>query len=178
MPRHGTASAASRSATRNPAAPPPQLIRAASHSPPSLQAGIGFTCLPKLKREDEVDFYGAAALRQQRAAGLQRRLVTLVLDEPGGPTGTAPPLHGGEGLLRDGECVGIVRSTAYGHSLGKTIVTGYVEAPAGVPKVTPKWLREGSWAVSSKLQKVVQATLHLKSPFDPEGKRMRGEYDA
>ena len=57
-------------------------------------------------------------------------------------------LHGGEALLRNGECLGIVRSAAYGHTLGRTIVTGYVECPPGVEKVTPKWLRAGSWAVS------------------------------
>ena len=142
-----------------------------------MEAGIGFTCLPKIKRDD-VDFFGAQALRAKHAEGLQRRLVTLVVDAPGGPGGVAPPLHGGEGLIRNGECLGIVRSTAYGHTLGQTIVTGYIDCPDGLPKITPKWLREGSWAVRSKLQEPLPATLHLKAPFDPEGKRYsKGEYD-
>lgn len=140
-----------------------------------MEAGIGFTTLPKLKRDDNPMFLGGEALRAKHAAGLQRRLVTLVVDEPGGPTGTAPPLHGGEALLRNGECLGIVRSTAYGHTLGRTIVTGYIGCPDGVAKLTPKWLREGSWAISSKLKRTLPATLHLKPPFDPEGKRINGE---
>lgn len=141
-----------------------------------MEAGIGFTVLPKLKRADSPPFLGSDALQAQRAAGLQRRLVTLVLDTAGGPAGSAPPLHGGEVLLRDGDPVGIVRSTAYGHTLGATIVTGYVSCPEGLPKITPTWLREGTWAVSSKKVDVLPATLHLKPPFDPEGRRTRGEY--
>ena len=143
-----------------------------------MEAGIGFTTLPKLKRDDgRADFLGREALLAKHAAGLQRRLVTLVLDAPGGPGGAAPPLHGGEALMRNGECLGIVRSTAYGHTLGRTIVTGYVDCPEGVPKITPKWLKEGEWHVRSKLQEPMAATLHMRPPFDPEGKRINGEYD-
>lgn len=80
-------------------------------------------------------------------------------------------------LLRDGVPMGIVRSTAYGHSMGATIVTGYVACPEELPKITLSWLREGAWAVGSKCNAVLPATLHLKPPFDPDGKRMRGEYD-
>ena len=69
-----------------------------------------------------------------------------------------------------------MRSTAYGHTLGRTVVTGYVQCPPDVPKITPNWLRAGSWAVSSKLEAPRPATLHLKPPFDPEGKRIQGEY--
>ena len=145
-----------------------------------MEAGIGFATLPKLKRcaaEPSLDFVGRDALLEKQRRGLQRRLVTLVLDAPGGPAGAAPPLHGAEALLRDGACVGLVRSTAYGHTLGRTIVTGYVDCPEGLAKITPAWLREGSWAVRSKRQEPLPATLHLKPPFDPDGKRIRGEYD-
>ena len=81
-----------------------------------------------------------------------------------------------QALIRDGEHVGFVRSTAYGHTLGRTVVTGYVQCPPDVPKITPKWLREGSWAVRSKRRAPLPATLHLKAPFDPEGKRIAGDY--
>ena len=142
-----------------------------------LEAGIGFTTLPKLKREDAVAFMGGDALRRQRAEGLRRRLVTLVLNDTGGPGGDAPPLHGGESLLRDGVSVGIVRSTAYGHTLGRTIVTGYAECPVEFPKLTLQWLRDGRWAVGSQLNAPLPATLHLKPPFDPDGLRIQGRYD-
>ena len=45
-----------------------------------------------------------------------------------------------------------------------------------MPKITLKWLREGSWAVGSKLRDPFPATLHLKPPFDPEGNRIKGVY--
>ena len=108
---------------------------------------------------------------------MQRRLVTLVLDAPGGPGGAAPPLHGAELISRDGVPCGIVRSTAYGHTLGRSIVTGYVDCPDGLPKITPKWLREGAWSVGSKREATLPASLHLKPPFDPDGKRIKGEYE-
>mmetsp|Transcript_16100 Transcript_16100/g.51619 ORF Transcript_16100/g.51619 Transcript_16100/m.51619 type:complete len:680 (-) Transcript_16100:162-2201(-) len=139
------------------------------------EAAIGFTVLPKLRREDAPGFLGRDALLAKMQSGLQRRIVTLTLDADGGPGG-APPLHGAELIERDGEPLGIVRSTAYGHSIGKQVVTGYVRCPDGLEKITPKWLREGSWAVRSKRRAPLPATLHLKAPFDPEGKRIAGDY--
>jgi len=135
-----------------------------------FEACIGFTVLPKLKRSDAPDFLGRRALEEQRAAGLRRRLVTLVLDDP-----LAGPMHGGETLWRDGECVGIVRSVAYGHTIGATIVSGYVRAPAELKKITPSWLRDGMWSVGDK-GTAHSATLHLKPPFDPNGDRPKGIY--
>ena len=146
---------------------------------PSLTIPVTYVGRPSVRSGCSVTHrYTPLRTRQaQREVGLQRRLVTLVLDAAGGPTGEAPPLHGGEVLLRDGVPMGIVRSTAYGHSMGATIVTGYVACPEELPKITLSWLREGAWAVGSKCNAVLPATLHLKPPFDPDGKRMRGEYD-
>ena len=48
--------------------------------------------------------------------------------------------------------------------------------PEDLDKITLKWLRAGTWAVGSKKQEPLPATLHLKPPFDPEGKRTKGEY--
>lgn len=141
-----------------------------------LEAAIGFTVLPKLKRADAPEFLGRAALEAQRQRGLQRRLVTLTLDVPGGPRGSALPLHGAELIERNGEPLGIVRSTAYGHSLGRQILTGYVHCPKGLEKITPAWLREGSWSVRSKRRSPLPATLHLEAPFDPQNKRVKGDY--
>lgn len=53
----------------------------------------------------------------------------------------------------------------------------YVDCPEGLPKITPKWLKEGSWHVRSKLHEPMPATLHMKPPFDPSGKRINGEYE-
>lgn len=90
-----------------------------------LEAGIGFTVLSKLKRsgEDAPKFLGREALERQRAEGLKRKLVCLVLDSKD------VPLHGAESLWRDGDCVGYVRSTAFGHTIGSSIAYGYVDCP-------------------------------------------------
>ena len=90
-----------------------------------LESGIGFTVLSKLKRtgDNAPRFLGREALEQQRHQGLQRKLVCLVLE-----SGDVP-LHGAESLWRNGECVGYVRSTAYGHTIGRSIAYGYVDCP-------------------------------------------------
>ena len=46
-----------------------------------LEAGIGFSVLSKLKQtgDDAPQFVGRAALEKQRAAGVRRKLVCLVL---------------------------------------------------------------------------------------------------
>jgi glycine cleavage system aminomethyltransferase T len=130
------------------------------------------TVLPKLKRLDAPAFLGRAALEEQRASGLSKRLVCLVLDDEG-----APPLHGGECLVRDGEVVGLVRSAAYGHTLRRIIVTGYADVPEGVARKKPlEWLKRGSWAVTSRRTEMHAATLHTKAPFDPSNARVMGEY--
>lgn len=142
-----------------------------SNAETPLEAGIGFTVLPKLKRKDKPDFYGRTALEAQRSAGLRKRLVCLVLDDA-----DAPPLHGAESLVRNGERVGLVRSTAFGHTLLRTIVTGYADIPFGESKPL-EWLRRGVWGVSSRREGLLSATLHLKAPFDPTNARINGEYN-
>ena len=105
------------------------LARRPRNSDTPLEAGIGFTVLPKLKgfrtRRSSLaarcvcvcvcvcrarfDFsveghsLRSQALEAQRASGVRRKLVCLVLDDA-----SAPPLHGAETIWRDGVCVGIV----------------------------------------------------------------------
>ena len=171
-----------------------------------MEAGIGFTALPRLKKlkaaEESpapstsptstsptstspsssppaapVAFIGAEALQAKRAAGLQRKLVCLVLDDP------EVLLHGAETLWRDGRCVGVVRSAAFGHTIGRSIAYGYVDLACDdykdedVPKkITNKWLSAGTWEIGDKGARHA-AELSLKAPFDPSGKRVDGEYD-
>ena len=108
---------------------------------------------------------------EQRAAGLRRKLVCLVLHD--GREDGAPPLHGAETIWRDGACVGYVRSTAFGHTLGRSIAYGYVDCPDGMPMITNKWLCEGGWCVGDR-GAMLAAELQLKAPFDPENRKVRG----
>lgn len=141
-----------------------------SNSDTPLEAGIGFTVLPKLKqpRSEDTDFVGRAALERQREMGLRRKLVCVTLDDP------CVLLHGAETVWRDEECVGIVRSTAFGHSLGRSVATAYA-TKLDHGKLTNKWLQAGVWSVGDKDQRHA-ATLHLAAPFDPKNTRVRGEY--
>jgi len=136
-----------------------------------LEAAIGFTVLSKLKQTgpDAPDFIGRAALEAQREAGLQRKLVCITVDDAN------VPLHGMETIWRDGACLGLVRSTAFGHSVGRTIAYGYVDCPAEVPKITNKWLEAGSWQIGDK-GVMHSATVHLAAPFDPKNRRVKGDY--
>jgi len=118
-------------------------------------------------------FLGREALERQRAEGLQRRLVCVTFDEER----PASPLHGRETLWRDGVCVGFVRSTAFGFSIGRQIAYGYVDSPDGQlkPKAFNEWLRAGSWALGDRGEQR-SCTLQSKAPFDPDNRRIRGDY--
>ena len=84
-----------------------------------LEAGLGW--ITKLQKDD---FLGRDVLAQQRAEGLRRRLVGLVVDKriarPGSPI-----------LNPSGEPVGAVTSGSRSPSLGTNIALGYVKAEKG-----------------------------------------------
>ncbi|MBT4888132.1 MAG: sarcosine dehydrogenase, partial [Rhodospirillales bacterium] len=65
------------------------------------------------------DFIGRAALEKARAGGPKQKLCTFSLD------GEAW-VHGGECILHDGKVVNVTTSGGYGHTVGKSIVMGYV----------------------------------------------------
>ena len=66
------------------------------------------------------DFLGRDALEAQRTSGLKRKLVCLTLDSGSHLEGAAP-LHGQETIWRDGEWIGYVRSSAYGHTVQTSV---------------------------------------------------------
>jgi len=145
-----------------------------SNADTPFEAGIGFTALAKLKTD--TPFLGREALERQRAEGLTRKLVCLTLDEEKPET----PLHGNETIWRDGQCIGYVKSTAFGFTSGKQIAYGYVDAPEGKPmkpKAFNEWLSAGKWHISDRHVER-PSTLCLKSVFDPSNKRIKGEYPA
>lgn len=79
-----------------------------------LEAGLGFGIA-----WEKGDFIGKAALETQRAAGVQRRLVTLSV--PG-----FAPLLSGETVLFDGKPVASLTSAGYGHHLDRSIGFAYL----------------------------------------------------
>ena len=132
-----------------------------SNAETPIEANIGFTVLSKLKREDAPAFIGSEALQRQRETGLQKKLVCLTISQPD------QPLFGMETIWRNGECLGLVRSTAYGYTIGANIAYGYIHAPDGVAKITKKWLEAGEWEIGDKGTRT-PAVLHLRAPYDPK----------
>jgi sarcosine dehydrogenase len=140
-----------------------------------FEAGIGFVALAKLKTDSP--FLGREALEKHRAEGLRRRLVTIILDEQRPET----PLHGRETIWRGDECVGYIRSTAFGFSIGKQIAYGYVDAPGREPlqpKQFTEWMNaSSSWSIGDRCAHRPATVLKPgQAPFDPKNLRIKGEY--
>ena len=130
------------------------------------EAGLLFAC--KLKKD--IPFLGREALEQARAAGLRRRLVSLVLADP------AAMIWGGELVLRDGAAVGQVTSGAWGETVGGCVGLAYIRHPDG-RVLTPDVVRAGEYQVNVGGQ-LYPATVHLRPPFDPAGDRIKGRYES
>lgn len=82
------------------------------HTP--LEAGLGW-----IVKWDKGDFVGKAALQEQKAQGVVRKLVGFELVEPGVP-------RGHYSILKDGQPVGVVTSGTMGPTIKKAIGIGYV----------------------------------------------------
>jgi aminomethyltransferase len=89
------------------------------HTP--LEAGLGW-----LTKLDKGDFIGREALIAQKQAGLQRRLVGIVLEERGFP-------RPGYVLRSSGADVGVVTSGTVSPTLGEGIGMGYVPTALAEP---------------------------------------------
>jgi len=83
-----------------------------------LEAGLGF-CV----RLDKGDFNGREALLAAKAAGIRRRLRTLVVGDNEYLT-----IYGGEAVYADGSLVGRLRSCAYGFTVRRNIAYSYLPA--------------------------------------------------
>ena len=80
-----------------------------------LEAGLGFAV-----KTGKGAFIGRDAVLRKREAGLERRMVQFLLEDP------EPLLFHNEAIVRDGVIVGPITSGNYGHHLGGAIGLGYV----------------------------------------------------
>ncbi len=127
-----------------------------------VEAGLLFAC----KLGTDINFLGREAVEKAKAEGPRRRLVSLVLNEPG------TMMWGGELVLRNGVAVGQVTSGAWGETLGAPVGLAYVRHPGG-EAVTAEFLRAGSYQVNAGGD-IRPAALHLRPPYDPAGARVKG----
>jgi glycine cleavage system aminomethyltransferase T len=107
----------------------------------------------------------AAALAAREQPNLQR-CVNVRLDQP------EVFLYGGETVLRDGESVGFLTSTSYGHSVGAAMGMGILRGVDSEP-ITAQWVKEGTYEV---LYNGVRLPAHasLRPFFDPRSERTQG----
>lgn len=82
-------------------------------------------------------------------------------------------LFGQEAIFRNGEPVGYLRRGDYGYFLDKSIGIGYVKNRGSV--VTKDYLENGDYEIEV-MGKRYTATVHTRSPFDPTGQRILGNY--
>lgn len=115
-----------------------------------LEAGLGWVV-----KLDKGDFIGRGALVEQKAGGVERRLVGFVADGRGIP-------RPGYAILAAGRPVGRVTSGTFGPSVGRGIGMGYVEKQVSSPgqRLTIRAKDKGGMVVEI-----------VRGPFYKEGSR-------
>ncbi|XP_044519885.1 sarcosine dehydrogenase, mitochondrial [Gracilinanus agilis] len=128
-----------------------------------LEAGLAFTC----KLKSTIPFLGREALEKQKASGLLRRLVCFTVDKK-------VPMFGLEAIWRNGKVVGHIRRADFGFTINKTIAYGYIQNPEG-GLASLEFVKSGDYALE-RMGVTYPAQAHVKSPFDPDNKRVKGIY--
>jgi 4-methylaminobutanoate oxidase (formaldehyde-forming) len=121
-----------------------------------LEAGLAFAI------DWSKPFLGRAALEKQKAAGVKRRLVIFVLEDP------EPVLWGSEPICRDDKTAGYTTSGSYGHSVGGAIAMGYVNHSE---LITDDFIKAGRYEINIAGRKY-GAKAFLRAPYDPLRKRI------
>lgn len=124
-----------------------------------VEAGIGFVAALKAKK----DFIGRAVIERQKAEGVTRRLVHILLDDP------APILLHDEPIWRDDQIVGRVTSGSYGCALGASVGQGYVTCDG---PVTADWITAGRYQIEIAGERHA-AQVSLRPFYDPDNTRTK-----
>ncbi|XP_068229042.1 sarcosine dehydrogenase, mitochondrial-like [Palaemon carinicauda] len=128
-----------------------------------LEAGLTSSC----KLNTRMNFLGREALERQQSSVVHKKLMTFTLKDP------SKPLWGNEGIWRDCSPVGFLRRADYAFSLGLAIGYGYVKLSTEEIE-DPGLLKKGVWEIES-MGELLDVTIHLNHPFDPEGLRVNGD---
>ena len=125
-----------------------------------FEAGLGFA----VKLDKQIPFVGREALLRQRDAGVERRFMIFMLDDPG-----ALP-HGGEPIWLNGEIVGETTIGTFGHTLGQPLAMGYVRLNG---RSAAQVAAESGFEIDIALDRY-RATATLNALYDPNGVRVKG----
>lgn len=138
-----------------------------------LEAGLGFTC----KLNTDIDFIGRKALEDQKKAGLKKRLTCFTLEDK-----IQKPIWGLEAIWTENSKtgklipVGYLRTADYSFMLNKSIGYGYIMRQPNEDDAK-SWLKEiehKKYWIEIMGDKFL-AKAHLKSPFDPQNLRVKGD---
>ncbi|MBQ76199.1 MAG: FAD-dependent oxidoreductase [Gammaproteobacteria bacterium] len=124
-----------------------------------LEAGLGFA----VAFDKAGGFIGRDALLRQREAGVKKRLVQFLLNNP------EPLLYHNEPIWRDNQIVGYIASGMYGHTLGAAVGLGYVNHEDGV---NAGFVKSGQYEIEVAGVRV-PATASLRPMYDPSNSRIR-----
>jgi sarcosine dehydrogenase len=127
-----------------------------------LEANLGFIC------RKNGDYKGKIAVTQQQIDGIHKRLVFLTLKEK-------LPVWGLEAVYRDGEIVGHLRRGDWAYSLNCAIGQSYIRRHNSDKPIDIDYIKSGKYQVEV-MGKLYDAECHLRSPFDPKGRRILGDY--
>jgi glycine cleavage system aminomethyltransferase T/glycine/D-amino acid oxidase-like deaminating enzyme len=123
-----------------------------------LEAGLEFA----LAWNKSIPFLGRDALLKQKEIGLKRRLALFTLQNP------EPMLWGSEPILRDGVPIGYTTSGAFAHTLGNAVALGYVSHDGGFDA---QFINNGRFEINIAGERY-PARAHLRTPYDPQRKRI------
>ncbi|MCP4008347.1 MAG: aminomethyl transferase family protein, partial [Proteobacteria bacterium] len=124
-----------------------------------LEAGMAWA----VKLNTDIDFYGRAALEQQKSDGLKKMFATFTVDNP------EIMLFGRETIYRNNKRVGWLNSGGYGYSIEKNIGFGYVRDEQGVNR---DYLTSGDYSLEVAAQRV-PCQIHLSPLYDPQMKKVK-----
>lgn len=126
-----------------------------------FHAGQGFVT----KLESNIDFVGREALDTQQKFGVDRRKISISVDEPD------VFLGGNEPIICNGEIVGHTTSAAYGYTIGRSVAIGYIKLNG---RKVRDVLNSASFEVEVALERH-PATASLRGFYDPSGHRLRAQ---
>jgi dimethylglycine oxidase len=121
------------------------------HDP--FEAGLGFAV-----KMEKGEFQGREALQEKLDHGPREKLACITFDDP------LTVVMGKEPILHDGRVVSYVTSAAYGYSIGRGIVYGYLPVDLAV---------EGTPVEVEYFGDRHAATVSAEPLWDPKGERLR-----
>lgn len=116
----------------------------------------------------EGDYLGKEAVEKFKQEGVKKKYAYFKLKE-------SVPIWGLECIWRDGQPVGYLRRGEFAYALGTSVGQGYVSNPDGSP-VTKDFVKNGKYQIEV-MGELYDADVYLKTPFDPENRRIEGFYD-